>query len=193
MAGLMDLVPGDSGIPLALGETRLFWRDTLLPIPPGISDPISIAETPDGELIILDGREPALYRVDFSGKMTGKRALTLSKPIRVRTDGAGRIYILDKSKKSVHVFSAALGPLKIIDPKLQEISIRRPDNLFVDFAGNMLILDGRGREVFLFSSDGRFLGSSNKDSARIDAAGWDGFFSLVFADHRDGYVGRLRL
>jgi hypothetical protein len=193
MQELLDLVPGSAGDPVALGKTKLFWRDTLLPIPPGISDPISLSETPDGELILLDGKEPALFRVDFSGKVTGRRALTLSKPVRVRTDAAGRIYILDRSKESVHVYSAALAPLKGIFPKEQDISIRRPDNLFVDFAGNFMIFDGRGREVFLFSSDGRFLGSSLKDDARIDAVGWDGFFNLVFADKKDGTIGRLRL
>ncbi len=193
MLELLDLTRGEAGAPLALGETKLFWRDTLLPIPPGISDPVSLSETPDGELILLDAKEPALYRVDFSGKVTGRRALTLSKPVRVRTDAAGRIYILDRSSESVYVYSAALAPLKSIHPKEQGISLRRPDNLFVDFAGNFMIYDSRGRRVFLFSSEGRFLGASQKDDSRIDAVGWDGFFNLVFADKRDGFIGRLRL
>jgi hypothetical protein len=193
LPGARDLVPDGEGGPIALGSKQVFWRGKVLLLPPDLDKPISAAETPDGRLFLLDGRGPTLVTLSPSMKVLGRSVFPLGDPVRVRVDGVGRVYLLDAATRCVYVYSAALAPLRILDPEARGFKLRKASDLFVDFAGDMLILDGREDTAALFSAQGRFLGASRKEDTRMDALGWDGTGALVFLDRREDFVGRLDL
>jgi hypothetical protein len=177
---------------VALGESQILWGDAVVPIPAGLDKPVSVAASPEGSLILLDRGARRLYRLDPHGKIQGSVALSLRNPAWVRVDMAGRIYIADKSSEAVHVFRADMSPLRDIDPAAEGHPVRRMEGMEVDFAGDVMLLDGRGRRAVLFSGDGRYLSATGED-ARVTAMGWDGLDSVVVLDERSGVMGRIAL
>lgn len=191
LAGAQDLCADGGGGPLALGSKQVFWRGQNLLLPPDLARPISAAETPDGRLLILDGKGAALVRLNSDGRVDRRSVFPLDDPVRVRADAAGRVYILDGATRCVYIYSAGLDPLRILDPEARGYPLRKASDLFVDFAGDMLLLDGRDDAAALFSAQGRFLGASRPEEVRMDAVGWDGASSLLHLDRREGRVGRI--
>jgi hypothetical protein len=193
LPGAQDLCPDFDGGPVALGSRQVLWRGKVLALPGEVAKPVSAAESPDGRLLILDGKTSSLFRIGTSGQVESRSTFALDSPLRVRSDGAGRVFLLDEATCCVYLYSASLSPIRILDPEARGYKLRRPRDLFVDFAGDMLLLDGRQDVAALFSAQGRFLGSSGPDDARMDALGWDGASSMVFVDRRAGIVGRAAL
>jgi len=191
LQGASDLTLDVDGDILAVGSSHMFRKGRIVRLPAGIRRGVSITETLQGRMIVLD-ETPALHRIDPEGKVEGRRTLSLSRPLRVRADGSGRLFLVDRSKDTVEVFSAALVPLRTVDLSDMEVSFRRPENLYVDFAGNFLIHDGSRREIHVFTAQGTRLASSRKENVRIDAVGWDGLHGLLFLDRKNGYVGRIQ-
>jgi hypothetical protein len=193
LPGARDLVSDGEGGPIALGSKQVFWRGKVLLLPPELDKPLSAAESPDGRLFLLDGRGPTLVHLSSSGKVEGRSVFPLGDPVRVRVDGVGRVYLLDAATRCVFVYSAALSPLRILDPEARGFKLRKASDLFVDFAGDMLLLDGREDAAALFSAQGRFLGASRREETRMDALGWDGAGSLIYLDRREDSVGKVDL
>ena len=193
LPGARDLVSDGEGGPIALGSKQVLWRGKVLLLPPDLDKPISAAESPDGRLFLLDGRGPALVQLSSSGKVEGRSVFPLGDPVRVRVDGVGRVYLLDATTRCVFVYSAALSPLRILDPEARGLKLRKASDLFVDFAGDMLLLDGREDAAALFSAQGRFLGASRREETRMEALSWDGTGSLVYLDRHEDSVGRVDL
>lgn len=191
LAGAKDLSLDPDGRPLALGDSQILWGKRSIPLPGGLDDPVSVAASPDGSLILLDAGKRRLYRLNAKGIPGGSAALTVRKPIIVRTDSAGRIYVADRDGDKVFVYGADMSPLRVLDPEAAGHRVRKLEGLFVDFAGDTLLFDGRAHELLLFSSDGRFLGSTREDTARIYAAGWDGLSTVLYVDKRAAVLGRI--
>lgn len=187
-----DMTLDEEGKVVALGESQILWGDAAVPIPAGLDKPVSVAASPEGSLILLDRGAKRLYRLDRRGKVQGSVALSLRNPAWVRVDMAGRIYIADKSTEAVHVFRADMSPLRDIDPAAEGHPVRRMEGMQVDFAGDVMLLDGRGRRAVLFSGDGRYL-SATGGATRVSAMGWDGLDSVVVLDEKSGAVGRIAL
>ena len=187
-----DMTLDEEGKVVALGESQILWGDAVVPIPSGLDKPVSVAASPEGSLILLDRGARRLYRLDRHGKVLGSVALSLRNPAWVRVDMAGRIYIADKSTEAVHVFRADMSPLRNIDPAAEGHPVRRMEGMEVDFAGDVMLLDGRARRAVLFSGDGRYL-SATGEAARVSAMGWDGLDSVVVLDEKSGAVGRISL
>lgn len=189
--GGTDLCLDEAGKPLALGKGVLLWGDRTIPLDPSLGEPTSAVALPEGNLALLDSRGRRLLKVDPRGVALGSARLTLSEPQRVRADWAGRIYVADGASGRVHVFGGDLAPLSVIDPASRGILLRSLRDFHVDFAGNVLLLDGRAKRLFLFSHDGKLLWSSVEDSPRIRCVGWDGLDEILFVEDREGRLGRI--
>lgn len=193
LPGAQDLCPDAEGGPVALGSRQVFWRGKVSILPADLAKPISAAESPGGHLLVLDAKTSTLFRLNASGQVEGRSVFSLDDPVRVRTDGSGRVYLLDASTRCVYIYSAALNPVRVLDPEARGFKLKKASGLFVDFAGDMLLLDGREDVAALFSAQGRFLGASRREDMRMDAVGWDGSASLIFLDPRGVGVGRASL
>lgn len=193
LPGARDLVADAEGGPIALGSKQVLWRGKVFLLPGDLDKPLSAAESPDGGLLLLDGRGPALVHLSASGQVEARSVFQLDDPVRVRIDGAGRVYLLDGATRCVFVYGPSLAPLRILDPEARGYKLRKASDLHVDFAGDMLLMDGRENAAALFSAQGRFLGASRPEEARVDAVGWDGSEFLVFLDRREDSVGRMGL
>ncbi len=192
MSDAKDLSLGPEGKPVALDETHILWGKTMVPLPTGLKKPVSVAASPDGNLILLDAGTRKLYRLSAKGKPLGGAVLLMKHPIKVRVDGSGRIYVADRNTGTVHVFGADLSPIRTIVPE-KAVHLRRLGDIAVDFSGNVLMLDSRRHTLSLFSSKGRFLGKVGGNGIRIDCAGWNGLDTIVFADRKHGFIGRISL
>ena len=193
LQGARDLVTDRNGDPLALGAGQVYWRGRMVPIPGGLGKPLSAAEAPEGRLLLLTDSPPALYKLDISGKVEGKKGITVEDPSKVRCDSVGRIYISDGSGRTISVFSPSLRPLRVISPECRGKRLREVSNIFVDFAGDLLVLDLKGDLAVLYSAKGSALGATREGGARVDAAGWDGYSALVYLNRKEGYLARMEL
>lgn len=187
-----DISLDSGGGTVVLMRDRIVWGDKAIPLPAGVKDPSSIAISPDGTLVLLDSDSQKLYRIDEKGAPLGAAALLIDKPIKVRMDGAGRIYVGDKDGRSIHVFGADLSPLRTITPS-GDARLKRLEDFQVDYSGNIIVLDGRAHSLLLFSSRGLLLGRYGGGGQRVDAFGWDGLFSIAIVDRKAGYIGRITL
>ncbi|MGC8724565.1 MAG: hypothetical protein ACP5VF_11955, partial [Acidobacteriota bacterium] len=79
-----------------------------------------------------------------------------------------------------------------MDPAAEGHPIRRMEGMEVDFAGDVMLLDGRAHRAVLFSGDGRYL-SATGEGTRVSSMGWDGLDSVVVLDEKSGAVGRIAL
>lgn len=186
-----DLSLDFEGRPVALGQTHVIWGSQSIPLPKAIAKAASAAASPDGQLLVLDRDAQRLYRLGPQGSVLGSIALSLGDPIKVRADLAGRIYLADRDTGEIHVFSPDMAPLRVLTPVASGRPLRKVADLWVDLAGDVLVLDGSAREVALFSPAGQFLGWSGERVGRVDAAGWDGLNALVVLNRREAYVGRV--
>lgn len=191
LAGARDLSLDGRGRPVALGDSTILWNGKSIPLPAGLDEPVSVAASPDGSLILLDAGRRRLYRLNAKGEPAGSAALGIRKPIIVRTDSAGRIYVADRDGDKVFVFGADMSPLRVLDPEALGHKVRKLEGLYVDFAGDMLLFDARAHELLMFSSDGRFLGRTDERVARIYVAGWNGLGTIVYVNKRAAVLGRI--
>jgi hypothetical protein len=189
--GGSDLCVDGAGKPVVLGSRTLLWGDRVIPLDAGLGEPASAVVLPEGNLALLDSRGNRLFKVDPRGTPLGSAKLSLRDALRVRADWAGRIYVADGDSGRIHVFGGDLAPLSVIDPVSQGIPLRRLKDFNVDFAGNVLLLDGREKRLFLLSHGGRLLWGSMEDAPRIRCAGWDGLDQILFVDDREARVGRM--
>lgn len=191
LTGGVDLCSDWKGQVVALGESQLLWGPRRINLPGGLVKPASVAVTPDGGLVLLDEKQRRLYRLDEKGNVLGSAPLTLKEPFKVRSDMAGRIFVADRASGTVSVFNEGMVPIRVLDPEARGQKVRKIEELCVDFAGDVLLLDGRSRSVFLFSAQGQFLAATG-EAWRMDLAGWDGLRGLIYADFKNGVVRRLR-
>ncbi len=185
-----DLCLDFEGRPVALGATQVLWGGKTVALPRAIAKPASAAASPDGQLLVLDRDARRLYRLGPQGSILGSIALQLGDPTKVRSDLAGRIYLADRDNGEIHVFAPDMTPLRAFTPAVSGKPVRRVEDLWVDPAGNILVLDGSAKQLALFAHGGQFLGWSGDRVGRVDAAGWDGLNSLVVLNRREAYVGR---
>lgn len=190
LTGGADLTLDWKGQPLALGAAQAIWGARRIDLPKGLDRPASLAASPDGNLILLDSGQRRLYRLDENGAVIGSAPLSVKEPVRVRLDAAGRVFVADRATGTVHVFTGGLAPLRVIDPEASGQDVRRVDDMAVDFAGDVLLLDGRAHSATLFSPQGRALATTG-DAVRMDVFGWDGAGDLVYVNTKDGYLGRV--
>ncbi len=191
MTGGSDLTLDFDGRPVALGEGKVLWGDKFVQLPAGMNRPASAAVSPGGSLFVLDRGARRLLRLEPGGGVAGAISIPLDDPVKVRVDLAGRIYIADRESGRVQVFGPDMVPVKAVNPEAAQHPLRRIEDMAVDFAGDVLVLDGRSRQLLLFSAEGRFLGASAERIPRVDAAGWDGLGTLVYVSAREGTLGRI--
>ena len=189
-SGGLDLTVDFEGRPVALGEGKVLWGDRAVPLPASMDKPASAAVSPGGSLFILDRGSRRLLRLDSVGAVSGVTAVPLQDPVKVRVDPAGRIYIADRDTSRVEVFGPDMAPVKSVSPEAAQHAVRRIEDMSVDFAGDVMLLDGKAHQLLLFSPDGRFLGTSADRIPRVDAAGWDGLGVLVYVAEKEGTLGK---
>lgn len=192
LAGALDLSLDGSGRPLALARGVLLWGDRTLNLPPTFGSPASAAYLPEGAAVLLDGRQRRLIKVDAEGKAVGSAPILVPDPTLVRTDGVGRLYVAEGRGGRIFVLAGDLSVLKVLDPKSSGVPLRRLSDFRVDFAGNLLLLDGRTHRLILLSAAGKVLYLSGEESPRVSAVGWDGLDRILFVDGRVPRVGGLQ-
>ncbi len=192
LAGALDLSLDGSGRPLALARGVLLWGDRTLSLPPTFGSPVSVACLPEGVAVLLDDRQRRLIKVNPEGKAVGSAGILVPDPALVRTDSAGRLYVADGQGGRIFVLGGDLSVLKVLDPKSLGVPIRRLSDFRVDFAGNLLLLDGRAHRLILLSSSGKALFLSGEESPRVSAAGWDGLDRILFVDGKVPRLGGLQ-
>jgi len=187
--GARDLTLDASGTPLALGEDSVRWGDAAIRLPAAISKPVSAAPAPDGSFFVLARGEPRLFRVNRKGASMGSVPVALDEPVRVRVDAAGRIYLADGDTGQVRIYGADMAPVRTVTLVEAGRPLRRLEDLTVDFAGNLMAVDGSTKEALLFTGAGQLLASTGQ-GVRADAVGWDGLHAMVVLDRREGVLWR---
>lgn len=189
LPGALDLCLDFASLPLALGEREILWGGSAIKLPAGIDRPVSAAAAPDGSFFVLERGEPHLHRVSRKGTPMGSVAVAVGDPARVRVDRAGRIYLVDRSQGQVRIYGADMAPVRTLSLSFGGRPLRKIEDLTVDFAGNLLVVDGATRRALLFSGTGQFL-TATGEGARVDSAGWDGLNALVVLDLKSGEIWR---
>ena len=119
----------------------------------------------------------------------GSVAVAVGDPARVRLDRAGRIYLVDRGDGRVRIYGADMTPVRTLGLSFAGRPLRKITDLTVDFAGNLLVVDGGTRRALLYSGSGQLL-ATTKEGTRVDAAGWDGLNALLILDKRAGELWR---
>lgn len=189
LPGARDLCLDFASLPLALGEREILWGGLAIKLPAGIAKPVSAAAAPDGSFFVLERGEPRLHRFSRKGAPMGSVAVAVEDPTRVRVDRAGRIYLVDRSKGQVRIYGADMTPVRTLSLALAGRPLRKIEDLTVDFAGNLLVVDGATRRALLYSGSGQLLTATN-EGTRVDSAGWDGLNTMVILDLRAGELWR---
>lgn len=187
-----DLSLDEDGKPLALAKGLLLWGDRTLTLPPTFGSPSSVAALPEGSAVLLDDGKRRLIKVDGNGNAVGSAGILVPDPFLVRADGAGRLYVADGRGGRIHVLGGDLATLRVLDPKAAGVPLKRLSDFRVDFAGNLLLLDGRAHRLILLSSSGRLLFLSREEGPRISAAGWDGLDRILYVDGKVPRAGGFR-
>jgi hypothetical protein len=187
----LDLSLDESGRPVVLTEHQLLWGETEVSLPRGMYRPASACASPDGNLLLLDRGSKRLYRITPEGTLGGSIAVALGEPGKVRTDPAGRIYLTDRDSSTVHLFGPDMTPIRVVDPREAGRPVRRLEDLFVDFAGDLLLLDASAHQLVFINSGGRLVAASGERCGRVDAAGWDGLSNLLVLNRREPDLRRV--
>lgn len=190
LAGARDLSLDFAGSPVALGAGAVLWGERVIRLPSAIVKPVSAAAGPDGSLFVLERGDPRLHRLSAKGVSMGSVAVSLDEPARVRVDRAGRIYLASRDGGQIRVYGADMAPVRTMNLTAAGKPVRKIEDLCVDFAGNLFVVDGGGQQALLFSSSGQLLASVGGGATRVDAAGWDGLNTLLILDHREGVLWR---
>ncbi len=120
------------------------------PLPPR-ADPVRVAAAADGGVWVLETRGPTLLGYGPGGEQRAAVALAerVEKPIDLRTDALGNVYLLAAKPIAVYVFDAS-GKLALTwepvsaDPNDE---FPRPSLLAIDGAGGIAIYDARRENV----------------------------------------------
>lgn len=190
LAGACDLSLDFSSVPLALGQEEILWGSAVVKLPAEITKPVSAAAAPDGSVFVLDREEPRLYRLSRKGTSLGSVGVAVGDPVRVRVDRAGRIYLADRSAGQIRVYGADMAPVRTLGLAFAGRALRKIEDLTVDVAGNMLVLDGGLRRALLYSGMGQIV-AFTPETTRVDSAGWDGLNALVILDRKEGVLWRF--
>ena len=190
LPGGVDLNVDAGGLPLALGRGQFFLADHAVALPPTLQEAVSIAATPDGRILVLDAGARALVILDGKGALLDRKPLSVQEPGRVRVDGLGRVFVTDRRDRSVAIFRGDLTPLRSFSPERAGLQARRVDDLQVDVAGDMLLLDARKGQLALVTAEGRILGESAREAFSATAVGWDGLDTFLVLDERALTLGR---
>ena len=119
----------------------------------------------------------------------GSVAVAVRDPVRVRVDRAGRIYLVDRGAGQVRVYGADMAPVRTLGLVFAGRPLRKIEDLTVDLAGNLLVLDGGLKRALLYSALGQIL-AFTPETTRVDCAGWDGLNALVILDRKEGVLWR---
>jgi hypothetical protein len=190
LLGARDLSLDFSSVPLALGQEEILWGSAVIKLPAEITKPSSAAAAPDGSVFVLDRDEPRLYRLSRKGLSLGSVGVAVGDPARVRVDRAGRIYMVDRGLGQIRVYGADMSPVRTLGLAFAGRPLRKIEDLTVDVAGNMLVLDGGLRRAFLYSGLGQVI-TFTPETTRVDSAGWDGLNALVILDRKEGVLWRF--
>ena len=190
LAGARDLSLDFASVPLALGQEEILWGSTVIKLPAEITKPVSAAAAPDGSVFVLDRDEPRLYRLSRKGVSLGSVGVAVGDPVRVRVDRAGRIYLVDRGVGQIRVYGADMAPVRTLGLAFAGRPLRKIEDLTVDVAGNMLVLDGGLRRALLYSGLGQII-AFTPETTRVDSAGWDGLNALVILDRKEGVLWRF--
>lgn len=192
LPSIEDLNLDPAGLPVALGKGQFFLADHLVTLPPSVTNGSSIAVTPGSKVLVLEPKAGAFFILDARGTLVDRKLVAVDEPGKIRTDAIGRIYITSKRERSVTILNGDMSPLKVFRPKEAGFDVRRLDDLQVDPFGDMLLVDERHGDLFLFSYDGKLLARNGEGGGyNISAAGWDGLSGLLYYDERLGAAGRL--
>ncbi len=189
LPGARDLCLDFSSAPLALGEREILWAGEAIKLPAGILRPVSAAAAPDGSFFVLERSEPRLHRISRRGTSMGSVPLAVGDPARVRVDRAGRIYLVDRGEGRIRIYGADMTPVRTLGLSFAGKALRKIEDLTVDFAGNLLVVDGGTKRALLYSGSGQLL-AVTKEGTRVDAGGWDGMDALVILNTRAGELWR---
>jgi hypothetical protein len=190
LAGACDLSLDFSSVPLALGQEEILWGSAVIRLPQEITRPVSAAAAPDGSVFVLDRGEPRLYRLSRKGVSMGSVGVAVGDPARVRVDRAGRIYLVDRGAGQIRVYGADMTPVRTLGLAFSGRPLRKIEDLAVDVAGNLLVVDGGLRRALLYSGLGQVI-AFTPETTRVDSAGWDGWNALVILDRKDGVLWRF--
>jgi DNA-binding beta-propeller fold protein YncE len=129
--------------------------------------PISIAVSPQGELLVTDADNNRLLRYDGDGRLLqvmgeGRRGAGtggFNTPAGVALDGLGNAYVVDMLNGRV----VQLSPDGTFLRQLGELgdsggTFSRPKDVALDADGNIYVSDGLLAAVEVFSPEGRYLG-----------------------------------
>lgn len=141
------------------------------PVATTITDGVKTVTNPDYP---RDGRFEAGLTEEMScGEEARPEAATLNKPLDIKVDNQGRVYVLDWGDVHIKVFDKDGRFLRTISRKGQgpgEFDMPAFFGLLTD--GRVCLLDGRQRRISLFSNDGQY----------VSGFPLDGFFRAVAVD-----------
>ncbi len=139
--------------------------------------PLDIASDGNGKVYVTDPGLGGVVVYDFVKSdvhlLAGNDALRMFKQVGALTvDNEGNLYIADMQKKLVMIFDKNENPVRSINI---DTHVVQPGGLAVDSGRKRLIVvDGKGHKVVLFSLDGTFIANFGERGAR------DGEFNFPF-------------
>ena len=132
--------------------------------------PTRLAHGPEGALYVSDAKVGSVFVHDAAGTIVGELA-ELAGPLGVAVDGGGQIYVGSRGHRAVDVYAPSGAKLGAFDAG----AIGMPNDLALDDAGGLYVVDSEQSEVRLYDTSSRKLvrvlgGASQDDPFRFPSA-----------------------
>ena len=127
-----------------------------VPLP---SSPLSVAFAVDGNLYV--GIQNDILKINLSGEIVDRfssHGISLQAPMDIAVEKSGLIYVVDRDRNSVSVYSSAFELQRTFGtPGMNPGEFRSPIGLALDAStGEIIIADGGNSRIQIFSTDGNY-------------------------------------
>ena len=114
--------------------------------------PTRIAAGPDGRIYATDALADAVFIYDSGLNVVGELK-SLSFPLGIAVDRQGNIYVGNKGRKNVEVYSPAGSKIRAIGADI----IRFPNDMCFDLDENLYVVDSAQGSVLVYTTSGQLL------------------------------------
>lgn len=150
-----SIAPGQS-----YDRARFGYQYKLTPVH-SLRNPARINWGADGNLYVADSTNNSVFIYDGALNLQGELQ-GLATPLGLVADSAGTIYVGNQGRKNVEVYDSAGNLLMAID----DGNIGKPNDLALDRANNLYVLDSNKDAVLIYNREGILQGTIG-DSLRI--------------------------